>query len=668
VFQPLNTRTLDGLGAADPPPDRIGKARGALAPSTAPEDVYVPAVYRAAAEHLTGIYRERGFLSAGVVDTCDLASRGPMRAMGETFLPFEVHRAAAEGEEETKEPCVFLNEEKDLLLVVFGISEGRQTRLSQISFRGNDPEKLTERRLLEVARLEPLAPYNEYRLREASRDIVTAYGREGYVFAEVTWKSRMSADKSAADVEFTVREGPKATVKRIIVRGNATTSARLIRDRLTLERRDVITPDALSDSEQRLMELGVFDSATVQMASPEEAEAEKNLVVQVQESKPQYLDLRGGIATVEGIRGGFEYGYRNLGGLAISARLRARANYRLMFPGQALKAFERRYEELSVVDRIERHLLAGISTQHVPGTGGLLGLGLDVINERTNNTAFSADRASGTFRVTSNRLSELPVELRTGIVYTFLSLPTETTTLITSPQFQQWARLPKDDSLFSVTGITISLDLRDDVFNPSRGVFATINADYVRSLANFGADYSSNLIRGEASLSGYIPIIGKKMVLALSSSVGYIFDLQDESTTWADRYFYLGGVESLRGFPEDSLVPEDMYRDWKSKVRDYSDDAAVLLTQSGGESMFLLRGELRFPLAKGFYGGVFSEAGNIWREKANIGKQFMLRPVAGVGLRYMTPIGPLAFDVGTNLDKRPHEDRFAWSLSIGSAF
>jgi len=42
--------------------------------------------------------------------------------------------------------------------------------------------------------------------------------------------------------------------------------------------------------------------------------------------------------------------------------------------------------------------------------------------------------------------------------------------------------------------------------------------------------------------------------------------------------------------------------------------------------------------------------------------------VSGLGLRYMTPIGPLAFDLGVNLDKRPHEDRFAWFLSIGSAF
>ena len=147
-----------------------------------------------------------------------------------------------------------------------------------------------------------------------------------------------------------------------------------------------------------------------------------------------------------------------------------------------------------------------------------------------------------------------------------------------------------------------------------------------------------------------------------------MFHLEPNSSTWADRYFYMGGVNTLRGFPEDSVVPEDIYQSWKKEIRTYDDTAAALLNQRGGESMFLARAEFRFPLAKGFYGGVFTEAGNLWRDRKNLLSGMALRPVSGLGLRYMTPIGPLAFDLGVNLDKRPHEDRFAWFLSIGSAF
>jgi outer membrane protein assembly factor BamA len=697
VFQAINTRTVDAIGVSDPRPAGLGRPRGALAPTVAPRDVYVPEVYRAAAEHLTGVYRERGFLAARVVDICDLAARGTLAALGEPFAPLAVHRAAKEGEPEAGAPCVFANADRSLLLVAIGVEEGPQALLNRVTVEGNDPSRFTEREIVDIAGLAPRQPYNEFRLRGATRDIETAYGAAGYIFADATWRSRLSQDGTAADVVVTIREGPRAEARKVIVRGNTATSRRLIVDRLTIDPGDVITPKRLRDSEQQLMGLGIFDSATVQVASPNVAAAEKNLVVQVAEGKPQYLELRGGVATVEGVRGGFEYGYRNIGGLAISARLRARANYRILFPGKALKDFERRYEEeLSVVERLERHLLVGVSTPHVPGSGGVLGTGVDAINERTNSPAFSADRTSGYLRVNSNRLRALPVELRTGVEWTTLDLPEVSaasggaTALQASPQFQKWALLPEGESLFSVTGLTVSLDFRDDVFNPSKGVFASVNADLVRSLANFGRqaaqgpdgedvvdpetgevqyiDRFSSLIRAEASLSGYIPLIGPKMVLALSASVGYVFHLEPDSTTWADRYFYMGGVDTLRGFPEDSLVPEDIYQSWKRQIRTYDDTAAALLQQRGGESMFLVRAEFRFPLAKGFYGGVFTEAGNLWRDRKNLLSGVALRPVSGLGLRYMTPIGPLAFDLGMNLDKRPHEDRFAWFLSIGSAF
>jgi outer membrane translocation and assembly module TamA len=80
-------------------------------------------------------------------------------------------------------------------------------------------------------------------------------------------------------------------------------------------------------------------------------------------------------------------------------------------------------------------------------------------------------------------------------------------------------------------------------------------------------------------------------------------------------------------------------------------------------------------LAKGFYGAGFAELGNLWRDQEAMkdmvtGSPFRihLRPVAGVGVRYMTPLGPLSFDIGANLYRRPHEEPFAWFLSIGNAF
>jgi outer membrane protein assembly factor BamA len=695
AFQPIHTATVDAVGISDPRPGDIGRPRGAAAPTAEPQLVYVPELYLAGMEHLTGVYQEQGFLRVSVSDTCDLETRETISYEGMKFVPLAVTRESTEiggFDEDLGFPCVLINEDLDTLIPIVTIAEGPQTRIHELEFEGN--EVLLDKRLRKKTRLAVGQPYNEYRLREAERDIRALYGSKGYMFTEAGFKMTPSPDMTRAKVVFHIREGPQVRVGRIVIRGNSSTARRLIVERLVLEEGDLVTPESMAESEQRLMELGIFDGATVQMNAPETADEVKNIVVQVTEGKPQYLELRGGIATVEGGRGGFEYGYRNLGGWAINARFRARANYRLLFVGN--EEFERRFEEMPVIDRLERHLLLGVSTDHFPGTKGWLGMAIDGIRERTNEPAFSAERWSGYVRIKTkkirwrwdDRAASLPIEIRTGLERSEIELPENVESLLTQPQFQKWARMPEGLSTFWVTGAQISLDYRDDVFNPSRGIFISIGGDLVRSLANFApetvvtetgqtvvVDRVSNYIRAQATASGYIPIYGSKIVLALSASLGYIFHLQVDSTTWADRYFYLGGVSTLRGFPEESLIPEDVYQDWKDRLRAYGPEAEALLEQPGGEAMLLLRSEFRYPLTGNFLGAVFFETGNIWRDQGAFEPltiepelKINMRPVAGGGLRYLTPLGPIAFDVGVNLDKRPHEDWFAWSFSIGSAF
>jgi outer membrane protein assembly factor BamA len=257
-----------------------------------------------------------------------------------------------------------------------------------------------------------------------------------------------------------------------------------------------------------------------------------------------------------------------------------------------------------------------------------------------------------------------------------------------NPVLQSYLRLPQGKSAFSVFGLSIALDLRDSPFNPTQGFYLAVEGDWVYSLPFIQGssqdwiegdpvpiEKESNLIRTQATVSGYIPIFNTDMVFAMSVTIGYIFHLQSNSTTWPDRYYYVGGVDTLRGFPEDALIPEDIYRRWKSMLKSYGNDIDELLNNRGGEAMFVTRIELRYPLAKGFYGAGFGEFGNLWRDRKEMAPfvfspdfKIQLRPVAGVGLRYQTPLGPIAFDLGVNLHRRPTELPLAWYISIGSAF
>ena len=81
---------------------------------------------------------------------------------------------------------------------------------------------------------------------------------------------------------------------------------------------------------------------------------------------------------------------------------------------------------------------------------------------------------------------------------------------------------------------------------------------------------------------------------------------------------------------------------------------------------YLARGELRFPIHGDLMGGLFVDAGNLWLDTAAFDPT-RLRPATGFGLRYATPVGPVALDLGVNLDRDEllNEDPVALHFSIG---
>ena len=123
------------------------------------------------------------------------------------------------------------------------------------------------------------------------------------------------------------------------------------------------------------------------------------------------------------------------------------------------------------------------------------------------------------------------------------------------------------------------------------------------------------------------------------------------------KKFFLGGATSIRGWGRYEISP-------------LSEGLPI-----GGNSMLAFSEELRATL-RGKLGAVlFLDGGNVWAESFgfNLGD---LRYAVGPGLRYQTPIGPIRFDVGYQLNPIPdllingslQTRRFRLHFSIGQAF
>jgi outer membrane protein insertion porin family len=119
-----------------------------------------------------------------------------------------------------------------------------------------------------------------------------------------------------------------------------------------------------------------------------------------------------------------------------------------------------------------------------------------------------------------------------------------------------------------------------------------------------------------------------------------------------EKYF-LGGIETLRGFEFASVSPRDPETDDKI----------------GGERMMVYNLEYRFPLFKehGISGLVFLDTGNSYTKDQ--GYDFGdMRESVGTGVRWFSPVGPIRLEYGFILDPRDDEPSGNWEVAFGGSF
>jgi len=618
-----------------------------------PRRTYVEDAYREAIEHIRRLYQADGYLGATL-----------------------------------SEPLLAFSDRGRQLTVRVRVDEGPQTRIGSITFGGNS--SLGDERLEEALELDLDEPLDGYEVELARRRLRDLYRSAGYMFVDVEAEQFISDDGEYADLHFLVDEGDQVVVGEVVVRGHDATRASLIRDRIALRSGDVYSPEAARRSERALVELGIFSTVSISMHEAETRGPIKDVVVEVVERRPQFLEWRIGFSTSDGPRLRLGYGYNNLFGYAVGFRLRAEASYQVFFLGTP------QYEEffnhdLEPLQRLEHLVVASLEIPHLPGVGRYLDFRLDAnVHEQDNDPAYVVTRSAMVLSVSARPAPFLTLQLQTGPEFTdvaqVMTLPDcglfndpaaddETfhgpprpgdNCLYATRENLLLSRAPEGASWLWVSRLVLSVDFRDNPFNPTRGFYGSVAAEHVHSLQDiqvpvydeFGnvADHepaSTELLRLTVLASGYIPLGFLDWVLALSVRFGWNFNLDDKSVTFADRYFYLGGFDDLRGYPAETVPhePEPTDRD-----EDGRDDGFRALP--GGNSMLLLRGEVRIPLPNNFSLGLFVDAGNIWFTPESLWEHFGLRTSVGFGLRYETPVGPLVFDLAWDIP-RPSDENLA---------
>ena len=716
-----------------------------------PWTTYDQAVYDKATQHVQDLYRAEGYLSATVGTTqvlrrrCDPhAMPGSCEPIGDrqrprTFCAYDdIGLPIEEPAPDPRLGCVADPahgvECEPTAILHIPIKLGPRTVLWDVAFDGN--ARLTEQALWDTAGITLGGPVSYAEIDLARRRMLDAYAEAGFAFADISTALDLSPNRQRARLRISVREGEQVRVSEIYIRGSSMTRESLIRSRVALT---VGEPYRLSDvraTEEHLATLGVFSSVHVGFEDPYVPAREKVVVVNVVERVPQYVETRPGISSGEGFRFAVEYGHLNVFHRAIQFAVRTQIGYlpdEFILDSNVKHTYETDPLLKTVTGRLTRQNSLAVTFPDI-GLGPLFGLrveGLDVLrNARDFQLVKDANIDTLTFRPSRKLTFEFGGSLERNVICIFLTDCTHNGSgddvlayIEANPQFATAFRAPAGTSVAVTQKFGLNWDARNVPLDATRGYLINATLEHVTafpvtsgpatltSTTSTGATTFNNPFRATHSeflratnrVAGYLPVGRQGAALALSFRWGLNLQLEKQSSTYPDRLFFAGGVDTIRGFLQDSLVPEDIAQ------RVLRGEFPVAQYPIRGGDFFLNpRAELRIPLTHTFQTALFLDAGNVWTQapswltlfsqsqnnttaqgtgnsNANANTLAPLkinywrwRYAVGTGLRLNTPVGPLAFDYGFNVERvldqlgvtspanrRTWEDLGAFHFSIG---
>jgi outer membrane protein assembly factor BamA len=700
--------------------------------------------YDRAALHVQELYRNEGFLHAqvGPVEVirrrCDpRAPAGTCRPLpspplpdactyDETSLPLPV---------DPLDPAVSCSVDPargvtcdSRLSIRIPTKLGPRTTLYDLAFTG--ARSIEERQLAIVADLALGQPANVLKLDEARRRIVDAYKEEGFAYADVKYTLDESLDHTRARATFAIHEGDRVIVKRIVIRGNDVTNTNVIKRRVALLVGEPYRTSLVRKTQERIATLNVFSSVDLALEEAYVPQAEKTVIITVVEHASQYVEVRPGLSTGEGVRFALEYGHRNLGGDAIALSLRIQLSYIpdfLILDPQVRENYDRAFGYPAFDKRLATRSTVTLAFPEI-GLGPLVRAAIDGVFVRDLERDFALTKEAGIVSFFYRPFKQLQFSIAPDIESNnVLIFDAGTISQYLQQQAQQaqgvnadlarLLRLPTGESLAVAQRFLATWDRRDNSFNAHKGTYESFGVEHIdwnalgppqcptSSRSNYqrlyyGAEGWTSLanttvvVPGPCDLSQghtlrftetfavYLPIT-KKITLAGEIRLGVNVQLVNNplESTYPDRLFFMGGIDSMRGWLQDTFVPQDyadqIQHDFKKASSDPTKFTIAQVALRGGNLMVNPRLELRIPVYTPFETVVFFDTGDTWADATypfTSGFHFALRTSVGTGLRLQTPIGPVVFDYGVNLSRLidgptnpryTYEDFGAFHFAIG---
>ena len=547
----------------------------------------------------------------------DRYSRAKLNADLETLRSYYLTRGYLEFKVDSTQ--VAISPDKQEMSMTINITEGKRFVVSSVALQGEYLGKEDEFKTLVAMR--PGEAYNAEDVSKTVKAFTDYFGAFGYAFAQV--EATPDIDRANNRVAFVLRAQParRVYVRRINVEGNNRTRDEVIRREFRQLESAWYDSDRIRLSRDRVDRLGYFTQVGIDTEPVPGSNDQVDLTISVVEKPTGNLSIGAGysqadkLSFIGSIKQENVFGSGNYLGLDINT-----SEYNRQFVLSTTNPY-------FTQDGISRTLDAYYKTTQpydaqggdyeIATTGASIKFGVPFTERDTVYFGVGGERV----KVTSG--DELPeAYLDQGGTYL--------------PATVGWAR-----------------DERDSALVPTSGRLQRLNTEY-------GLGGTWRYLKLSYQFQQYVPLT-RQYTLAFNTEVGYGKGLGGNDFPVL-RNFYGGGLGSVRGFEQGTLGPT-------SAVIGSDTGETVNI---GGSRNLVLNAEFigPFPGAgndRTLRWFAFADVGNVYGESESVDLS-KLRASVGVGLSWISPIGPLRFAYGTPVRKFDGDSIQKFQFQIGTSF
>ncbi len=497
--------------------------------------------------------------------------------------------------------------------ITIKIDEGERYKVGRVDVAGDlivPKEELLQQ--LDITVEEYL---NRDKVRSDTLKLTDFYSDYGYAYADVSPAIDQDQKTLVANITFKIKKGEQVYFEKILINGNTITRDKVIRRELHVHEQGLFSGKALKRSIRNLYRLDYFEDIKVDTIRGS-ADDKMILKLDVTEKPTGAFSFGAGYSSEEEVFLTGSVSKRNFLGhgqtLNLSGQYGKRTtNFVLSFSepyimDTLLKGSVKAYNQNKEYDEYDRD-----------SKGGGITFGYTVFDYTNLYWGYNLDQSDINIyeedrTVVSDNIKEL-----------------------------------EGDNLTSSTNLSLVYDSRDRTFNTTEGSKHLVSFEY----AGLGGDIGFNKYVGQTMW--YFPLI-KPVIGFANAKIGFVHKNSDSKLLPDYEKFYLGGINSLRGFGYRGV-----------SLTEINEDGVEV--DIGAEKMVQFNLEIIFPIVAdaGVNGVLFYDTGNVYDGNIDLTD---MRESAGVGIRWNSPFAPIRLEYGWILDRREGEQAGDWEFTLGGSF